>query len=112
MQLITKRDIIKQVVSKWEEVYSSGFYGDDKLEILEKLKKLDLNTVSAKKIESIIGNNTWTSLKCSECKKRANKVVLVDKDYHDDCNDYHSTTLCLNCAIKISNLLLKDSSKD
>ena len=54
IHVITERDKIKQVVSSWSRIYSSGGYGKDKLEILERLKQLDLNTVTAKEIENII----------------------------------------------------------
>jgi len=111
MQLVTKRDIIKQVISDWEKAYSSGLYGGDKLEILEKLKKINLNTVSAKKIDSIIGNKSWTSLNCSVCGKHSDKVVVL-KDLYDRLGNTCIVYLCLNCVLKINNLFLKDLGKD
>jgi hypothetical protein len=57
MQIITERDRIKEVVSSWSRVYSSGSYGKDKLEILEKLKLLNLDTATSEEVEKIIGNS-------------------------------------------------------
>ena len=98
MQVITERDRIKQVVSSWSRTYSGGGYGKDKLEILEKLKLLNLNTVTAKEIESIIGNSSWTDLKCQECEKYVKKVVRVGEE-----PDYESATvfLCVKCIKRL-----------
>ena len=98
MQVITERDKIKQVVSSWSRAYSGGGYGKDKLEILERLKLLNLNTVTAKEIENIIGNSSWTDLKCHECGKYVKKVVQVGEDL-----DYESATvfLCVKCIKRL-----------
>jgi hypothetical protein len=98
MRIITERDKIKQVVSLWSRTYLSGGYGKDKLEILEKLKLLNLNIVTAKEIENIIGNSSWTDLKCHECGRYVKKVVQVGEE-----PDYESATvfLCVKCIKRL-----------
>jgi hypothetical protein len=98
IQVITERDRIKQVVSSWSHTYSGGSYGKDKLEILERLKQLDLNKATAKEIENIIGNSSWTDLKCNECEKYVKKVVQVGEE-----PDYESATvfLCVKCIKRL-----------
>ena len=107
-KVITERDRIRQVVSKWSHTYDNGLYGEDKLKILEKLRLLDLEKVSAEEIASIIGNSTWTDLTCDECNKRVKEVFQVGEEY-----DYASTTirLCVRCIKQLYDATLKFSTK-
>ena len=56
-----------------------------------KLAALDLNTATAADIKAIIGNDTWTSLRCDECGQHSEVIItLGDGDPLFD--------LCLKCA--------------
>jgi len=101
MYVITKREIIKSVVERWGQTYRNNSYGEDKLEILERLKLLDLETVGAVTINNIIGNNSWTTLKCSECGKDSIVVIQVGEE-----PDYESATIqiCLPCIDKLKQM--------
>ena len=98
MELMTQRDRIRTVVKRWEAAYSGGIsvrYGQEKFNILDKLKGLDLETVRAAVVDDIIGNNTWTIADCSECGQTVPDVVMVGEN-----PDYESNTayLCRECA--------------
>jgi len=109
MKLITTRTQIRGIVKCWKKQYGYNFwkksYGpcpdvigfNNKKEIYDKLKTLDLEKVSAKAIEKIIGNSTWTDLKCNECNKKCKAVMRVG-----DKPDYDSNTawLCEKCLRK------------
>jgi len=98
MDVITERDRIKMVVKKWSLKYESGAYGQDKIEILKKLKNINLNTVSAKEVESIIGNSTWTDLICDECGEHVTKIVQVGEELNDESATARLCTACLRKA--------------
>jgi len=107
MNLITTRSRIKSVVDEWSRTYGKGQYGEDKLIILEKLKLLDLNTTTAENIGCIIGNNSWTEIKCDECGKSVSCVIVLGEE-----PDYESATAsickkCLKKANKIINRTIK-----
>lgn len=72
----TERELILRVTELWEVSYSRRQTRTlESVEILEKLKKLDLNIVSAQVIDDIIGNDSWTRIKCSECLQRVQFVL-------------------------------------
>jgi len=48
-----------------------------KKEISEALDALDGNTATEDEIANIIGNRMWTSLRCDECGKESEKVMVV-----------------------------------
>jgi hypothetical protein len=98
MELMTQRDRIRTIATRWEYAYKGGIsvkFGQDKADILDRLKQLDLETVDAKTVNEIIGNNTWTIAECSECKRIVKDVVMVGEQ-----PDYESNTayLCKKCA--------------
>lgn len=101
MKLITERDKIIGVSKAWDATYASGSYGDDKLVIGDRLRALKLKSATAADIKDIIGNDTWTSLKCDECEKNVTVVVQVGDE-----SDYESPTVCLcvKCAKKTAKL--------
>ena len=95
--IVTERELIKSVVSRWDKQYGSKRWGDDKLLILERLRQLDLDTASADEINSIIGNSSWTTERCSQCGGYNLPVVVVG-----EVPDYESSTatLCRQCFDK------------
>jgi hypothetical protein len=112
MKLITKRDIIKSIPGKWEEQYLYGldfFDTDEDIEneelIYNEIMKLDIDTCSEKEINDIIGNDSWSSLECSECGKRVDTLVELVDNYESEYN------ICLDCLEKIRSLFLTDIRK-
>lgn len=106
MELMTQRDRIRTIVERWEYAYKGGIsvkFGQDKADILDRLKKLDLETADAKTVNEIIGNNKWTTAKCSECAGIVSDVVMVGEN-----PDWESNTayLCQKCAKRALSLFI------
>jgi hypothetical protein len=108
MKLITKRSKILEVSSLWDRQYvgRSKIY-QDKIDIGNRLRKLDLNTVSAKEVDDIIGNGSWTYIRCHECEKSVERAVELGQE-----PDYESSTanVCFMCLQKAT-LLITDLLK-
>ena len=112
-KLITQRDLIRDVANKWKEAYwdeknGTYYYGSEKGEIHQKLLKLDLEKCSAESVNKIIGNKSWTELKCDQCQKRVRSVVMVGQK-----PDYESSTtqLCRGCIQEAGELFFKGEPK-
>ena len=101
MKLITERDKIKETSSRWEAVYKNAGYGKDKIDIMNSLNALDTEIATSKQIADIIGNDTWTTMSCSECGKQSIPVIEVGDE-----PDYESNTvwLCFGCIDKLYEL--------
>lgn len=96
MHEISQRQLILNVCNKWRKQYEPfDKHYPDKRTIYENLKKLDLETCSAKDVADAIGNSTWTRMTCSECRKDVDWVIQVGQE-----PDYESETanLCRDCA--------------
>ena len=104
MTLTTQRDLIRAVAKRWRDTYapftpasSTGEGIRNKKAISERLDALDAETVAAEEVNGIIGNDSWTSLTCDECRKEVLATVTVGQE-----PDYESATasLCRDCALK------------
>jgi hypothetical protein len=103
MELITKSEVVKNIPKRWREQYPEN--DGDKFRIWKKLK-LEKN-LTAQKAEQIIGNNSWSDLRCNECdKSQLDMVVRVGAE-----PDYESATawLCLDCVKKAFDLMKTQS---
>ena len=106
MRKITKRQKIKGVSDRWDKQYkkhSGDSYWKKQLDTGDKLRKLDLNKVSAKVVNEIIGNNSWTQLICDECEKDKPFLIRFLERYEDEyeCNSCDVCKDCLNKAIEL-----------
>lgn len=100
MKTITQRDCILRVCDRWEAQYTPfDRHSQDKLETYKRLQRLNLETCSAKDVADVIGNSSWTTLKCDECGQEADWVLRVGEE-----PDYESRTACLckACAGKVA----------
>ena len=97
MELITTRMRIKGIAVRFERAL-----GRRHPETLLALQKLDLNTATAKEVNTIIGNSTWIDLTCDECGKLSERVVRLGEE--PDCES--STALicptCLTLALTLA----------
>jgi len=89
MKVIKRSDIIKKVPLFWERTYG-----------LSNPITIRLNTekpTTEKQIADIIGNDTWVSNACSECKKECEVTIELG-----ELLDYDSATvhICMNCLTK------------
>ena len=111
MHLITKRSLIHSVADRWHAQYAP-FDNDSPLfskrmglsdelskkQIHAALASLDKETATEFDVANIIGNRSWTGLKCHECGCDQDAVIVVG-----EAEDYESHTahLCQECAEKI-----------
>ena len=78
---------MRTVVERWDEEYKDSYEKwPDKLEVLQKLELLDSDKCSAKDIDDIIGNKSWTHFMCMECEEYKSKGVVMRYD-----------TVCMDC---------------
>lgn len=95
--VIERRDIIKGVSKAWDNQYRT--YGcERKTAIGERLKDLDLKTCSAKDVDEVIGNGSWTTNACDLCGEENERLLRIgdDPDYEARFVDICGT--CLDVA--------------
>lgn len=108
MKIKTERQLIQAVASRWRKAYSP-FTSDvpfnhrqmTKRQVADELDKLDLNIATTKDVGDIIGNTSWTALKCDECGEYVDALIQVGEE-----PDYESSTasLCKSCIRKAAEL--------
>lgn len=113
MQIITPQTRIDNVAKRWREQYS---YGNDSIgnpmwrvmpfDVKTKYEKLRClpNNATEQDVADIIGNRSWTDIRCNCCLKTAKYLVLVhegaDED-HDD-PDFCMCEYCIEKANRLS----------
>lgn len=97
MKPITKRGKILEVVRRWTSQYRDPPPSSMTAEKTTKLKSLDLSTATESEITAIIGNPSWTAIRCDECGRNVEKAILVGEE-----PDYESSTatVCEACLIQ------------
>jgi hypothetical protein len=102
VNIITKKDLIRGVANRWRVQYPKGIWdASGKDEIYDQLKALDLSTATEDDIAQIIGNRSWTSIKCDGCGEQVDAIVKLGQP-----EDYESRTvdlcpLCVGAAFKL-----------
>ena len=100
MRVISQRELVATVADMWRQVYLDANgkwrYDDGKRVIYERLVALP-PTRTADDIEAVIGNRSWTDIRCDECDARVDVAIEVGQvpDYES-----HTATICLDCAKK------------
>lgn len=104
MRLITIRSVILTVAARWRAQYptpedrAGRVATKEHRAVGERLDALDLSTVTAKEVDAIIGNDSWTALPaCSECERTDLERVLHVGDEPD--YESHHACLCEECAV-------------
>lgn len=96
MELVTTRDLIRYVHDRWHEQYyftKRALWEDDKNRVIyEALCALDKETATAADVEAIIGNSSWTNIRCKKCGELVDEAVILN--YGDE---YHTFTICETC---------------
>lgn len=101
MKHLSEKEQIRGVARSWARQCAKR-----KPEISEKLEKLNIETVTAKDVQEIIGNNSWVcKTKCDECLNETWDCVQLGEE-----PNYESRTanICKNCLIKALELLEKN----
>ena len=102
MEIVTKKDLCKDVAKRWRELYPNN--NDDEYgNIYKKLKALN-GSGTEEEIRKIIGNSSWTQHECYECDKDVDVLIHLGEP-----QDYESTTfyICEKCFKKALKLLTK-----
>lgn len=109
MTVTTERDRIRTVAERWLNQYPVD--GERTLRshrtILAKLQAMDPETATSAEVEAVIGNGSWTTDRCNECKEWTHGWAIMVGDEPD--YDSRTATLCLSCARKVAALLPKDA---
>lgn len=102
MKLITRQTLSNEVAERWAKQYEDGRYGQDKIDILEKLRKLG-NSPNPDTVDAIIGNKSWTRTNCHECGQCNIDVVELGEnpDYES-----HTASICKKCLEKAMRLIV------
>ncbi len=101
-RVVTQRDTIMSIIDRYEYQYGEEptlIFADGSAakDVLEKLRGLNLKTVSFDEITAIVGNDSWTALTCDNCKTRGVSAVIDVGDYPAD-YETHSARLCKRCV--------------
>ncbi len=117
MNLITKKEKIAKVASRWYKAYFCSlrhgeWYMNSPLNRKGKTKEEIYNTLIEKKPETeqevidIVGNRSWTSNCCDECGKESDILVVIGQEpnYESD-----TASICKNCLEKALEMV-KDSN--
>jgi hypothetical protein len=85
--IITRRSVILNVPVRWRAQYPK-----ERADTTAALEKLDLATCSRDAVDDIIGNKSWTELRCGVCENDRDRLVRVPKEYDE------ATLICRECA--------------
>lgn len=95
---LTIDEVIFSVGERWREQYERDFdrprFTDPKTTPRDVYEKI-LKATSAEEIDAAIGNDSWTSLMCSECGEKVDSVAVFDVN----CGEY-SLHLCKSCCME------------
>lgn len=98
MELTTKANKIKTVADRWDLQYPRP-YSRDKDEIGNMLRLK--NPKSEDEIAIIIGNRSWTSLICDECKLEHDVVIRLGEEPAYESSTAYICKSCLKKALKM-----------
>lgn len=92
MEKVTLASHLKRVADSWKIQYPTGLYPEKDI-ITAKLEALKNPT--KKDIDKIIGNTSWTSFTCDECKKEVKALVILGES-----EDHWLASICKPCLKK------------
>lgn len=104
-RLVTRRAEIRTVAARWKEQYHPGERWGECLggaqEIHRKLLALDPETATREQVDAIIGNASWTEIRCTGCQRDVDAAVELG-----ELPDYESATIvlcagCLSLAVTV-----------
>ena len=104
MKIITRQDLANIAAKRWNEQYARDWNRSPFKEIGYTLAALVDPT--PEKVEEIIGNRSWTTLKCNECNREVETVIEVGEPMDYESQTAHLCTKCITEAYEaISNFL-------
>ena len=93
--IISRRDVLLGIPDAWAQQYHEKRWAidPDKLHIGARLQSLKGTDYTEKQVNEIIGNASWTSLRCDECEKQVDAVVLFGDP------EYPQIKVCEGCLL-------------
>lgn len=95
-RIITRRDRIKSVPRRFAEQYPNGdkqsHTGAPYADLHQALAELDLETCKRQDVDKIIGNDSWTALRCDVCDNDREAVVSIPREYDS------AIAVCADCG--------------
>lgn len=105
MELITRKQRAADAARAWKHAYFSGGNWERVLrgcacDTHKRLVALG-DSPTPEEVDEVIGNGSWTSLRCDECKRQVEAAVMVGDE-----PDYESNTawVCVDCLKKALDL--------
>ena len=95
----TVRDQIRRISDAWDAYHPSEYWGigpDRRDAISRKLAELDKEKATAEEIKAIIGNDSWTNLRCDSCK--ADNLPMVVTVGEESAPESATANLCYSCC--------------
>jgi len=80
MKWLTKRARIEGILEAWEGQFGSSPEKPSWRRVHDHLKQWDLSQVSEEDIIDLIGNESWTRLRCSECNSDVETALQVGSE--------------------------------
>ncbi len=96
MKIVSHRTLIRKVAERWRAQYGNakGNKPPGCDEIQRRLDALNVATATVKDVSEIIGNSSWVRLKCDECEREVEAVIVLgqEPDYES-----HTAAVCQTC---------------
>lgn len=93
----TRRDKIQAIAAAYDKQYSRHYGepflagGRDPYETTLALRKLNLATCTPAEVDAVMGNDSWTELKCEHCEEPNDLLVTL-------AGPYETVSLCPGCV--------------
>lgn len=96
MWVDTEKEAIRSAPKRWADQYRNYKDRGDKFDKSPKTEKLLAlsEPYSAEEINEIIGNDSWTSVRCDECRKQSKAVASFDINAGE-----YTHSICRDCLI-------------
>lgn len=90
--LTFRANVVKAAPDRWATQYSGSYRNDETERKTERLLALKAaGPFTAEQVNEIIGNSSWTELRCSECRDDVEVLAVFGGD------DYDWQNVCANC---------------
>jgi hypothetical protein len=98
MEFVFRTQKIAEAPQRWAEQYKD-WRSADKTAITAKLLSLPIG-FTAKDVNDIIGNTSWTALRCDECGTDSEVLVGLGRDNEHNCASAYVCRRCItgSCA--------------
>ena len=98
MKMLTKRELINNVVVAFENQFGADPKNPRWKRTGDRLRKLKLAKASEKEVEKILGNRSWTEMRCAECGQDCKEAIQLGKESNRDQGPIYLCTKCVEIA--------------